>query len=59
MSNFRVYVRNRDKHLLAQKDYDVRHEGVLLTRYKGTRATAKRLKIPLFRANGTYIGNLD
>ena len=58
MANFAVYVRQHDAHTkLAAKDYH-HGAGVLLTRYLSTRAKAKRLHIPLFLKNGTYIGNL-
>ncbi len=57
MSNPAVYIRNRDKGKLAKKDY-TREEGVLLTRYKGTRAKAKKARVPLFDRRGEYMGNL-
>ena len=58
MSNPRVYVRLRDIKKLAKKDHDPVGGQVLLVRYRGTRATALKKKIPLFTMRGKYIGNL-
>ncbi len=59
MSNPAVYIRNSDQSKFSTKDYDIHHQGVLLTRYRGTRTNALRKKVPLFMRNGTYVGNLD
>ncbi len=58
MANPAVYIKNADQSKLSPKDYDIGHQGVILTRYRGTRAKALRLKVPLFYRNGNYVGNL-
>jgi len=61
MSRVAYYIRKRDARKFKKSEYDYKsyEAAVLLLKYKGSKATATKKKVPLFDRRGNYQKNLD